>query len=182
MSARDGEIDKITIRRAREADLPVLIDFVVKLALHVAGGAPRTLNEQEGVRLKNYFAAALSDKDKLVIVAEESNTGVVGMGYIYIWRSHGIWEQSAEPEFKSGIIDDVWVEPACRKRGISRAMLRELVSFAERMGVHELILEYSASNREAEATWSNLGFKPTGVRAAASTASVKAALSKPNEQ
>nr|WP_323806883.1 hypothetical protein [Marinobacter gelidimuriae] len=33
------------------------------------------------------------------------------MGYIYVWHSQGIWEQAEALVYRSGIIDDVWVEP-----------------------------------------------------------------------
>jgi ribosomal protein S18 acetylase RimI-like enzyme len=59
---------------------------------------------------------------------------------------------------------------------VFRALLRELVAFAEAHHAHELILEYSASNRQARAAWTKMGFKTTGVRAAAFTSTVRAAL------
>lgn len=40
------------------------------------------------------------------------------------------------------------------------------------------MLEYSATNKEAEATWTRLGFKTTGVRAEAFTTTVKEKLAK----
>lgn len=55
-------------------------------------------------------------------------------------------------------------------------LLRSLVAFAESRGAYELILEYSASNKEAKAAWTRLGFKTIGVRAAAFTNSVQEAL------
>jgi len=165
------------IRKARKADLPVLVDFMIKLAVHVAGGEPQTLKKAERKKLKDLLASALKDEHKLVVVAETPDDGLVGMGDIYIWRSQAIWEQLGDLEFRSGIIDDIWVEPEFRKLGIFRAMLRELVAFAEKHKVQELILEYSVANKEAEATWRKLGFKPTGVRAAAFTETVKKTLS-----
>jgi ribosomal protein S18 acetylase RimI-like enzyme len=181
MAPRNNDSGGIIIRQARKADLSVLVDFLVKLAVHVAGGTPQTLKKTERKRLRDLLTSALVDENKLVIVAEVPDNGLVGMGYIYIWRSQGIWEQLGDVEFKSGVIDDIWVEPDYRKLGIFHAMLDELVSFAEDRRVHELILEYSLSNKEAEATWSKLGFKPTGVRAAAFTATVRKVLSDRNE-
>jgi len=177
MAVENDNLDRIIIRNARKADLPVLVDFLAKLAVHVAGEIHHTLKKVERKRLRDLLGSALSDEDKLVIVAEDPDSGLVGMGYLYIWTGQGIWEQFGDVEFKSGIIDDIWVEPEYRKLGILRAMLRELVSFAIDRGVQELILEYSTSNKEAEATWNKLGFRPTGVRAAAYTETVRAALS-----
>jgi len=70
----------------------------------------------------------------------------------------------------------VWVEPEYRSLGIFKALLRALVTFAENHHVYELILEYAASNEQAKAAWTKLGFKTTGVRAAAFTSTVKQAL------
>lgn len=164
------------IREAREEDLPEMVGFLTKLALHVSGTPPHELKESEHKRLLRTLHSSLDDPNRQLLVAESHSAGLVGMGYVGIWRSHGIWQQSGEDEFKSGIIDDVWVEPEFRKLGIFKALLRELVAFAEQHHASELILEYSASNREARAAWTRLGFKTTGVRAAAFISTVKQAL------
>lgn len=164
------------IREAAEADLHVLVEFLVKLALHVSGAAPQVLKEKEHKRLFDVLSAALREDNKQLLVADHPKAGLVGMGYVYVWRSQGIWEQTEPVEFRSGIIDDVWVEPEFRSRGVFKALLRELVAFAEKHNAHELILEYSASNKQAKAAWTKMGFKTTGVRASAYTATVKAAL------
>lgn len=164
------------IREAVEADLPVLVEFLVKLALHVSGAAPQTLKEEEHQRLLSVLRSALLEDNKQLYVADHPEAGLVGMGYVYVWRSQGIWEQAEATELRSGIIDDVWVEPEFRSLGIFKALLKSLVAFAERHNAHELILEYSATNKQAKAVWTRMGFKTTGVRAAAYTATVRAAL------
>lgn len=164
------------IREAREEDLPEMVGFLTKLALHVAGAPPHDLKESEHKRLLRTLHSSLDDPNKRLLVAESKNAGLVGMGYVYIWRSQGIWEQSEAIEFKSGVIDDIWVEPEFRGVGIFRALLRDLVTFAEQHHASELILEYADSNKEAKAAWTKLGFKTTGVRAAAFTSVVKQAL------
>ncbi|MAY37095.1 MAG: GNAT family N-acetyltransferase [Spongiibacteraceae bacterium] len=176
MAAETYNRDDLIIRKAGEDDLPALVDFQVKLALHVAGPPAQKLKKKERKRLLEILAAALIDNDKLLVVAELPNAGLVGMAYLYIWRSQGIWEQAGDHVFKSGIIDDIWVEPDFRKLGIFSAMLTQLIAFAEKRGVPELILEYAISNKEADATWKRLGFQVTGVRAAAFTSVVKEKL------
>lgn len=179
MTVNKDSAAKFTIRKAVQDDLPVLVDFLAKLALHVAGEPPHTtLKKAERSRLMTVLRSSLSDPNKLLIVAEAGNARLVGMGYLYVWRNQGIWEQAEEVEFKSGIIDDVWVEPDFRKLGVFSAILRELVAFAESHDIDELILEYAVSNEEAAATWTKLGFKPTGIRAAAFTTVVQDALAK----
>lgn len=165
-----------SIRKAEPKDLKVLVEFLAKLTLHVAGGPPQALKTEEQNRLVAVLRASLSDPNKQLVVAETANARLVGMGYLYVWRTQGIWEQAEAVEFKSGIIDDVWVEPDFRKLGVFSAILKELVAFAQSHDVYELILEYAVSNKEAAATWAKLGFKPTGIRAAAFTTVVQDAL------
>ncbi len=178
MAIQQDNTDNFFIRKAVEADLPVLVDFLAKLALHVAGAPTLKLKKNERSRLMNVMRASLADPDKLIIVAAASDDIPVGMGYLYISRNQGIWEQAEETESKSAFIDDVWVEPDYRNQGIFRKIIHELVEFAENHDVHELILEYALSNKEAEAVWTRLGFKPTGVRAAAFTQTVQQVLAK----
>ena len=153
-----------------------MVGFLAKLALHVSGAPPHDLKESERKRLLRTLHSSLDDPNRLLLVAESKNSGLAGMGYVYIWRGQGIWEQSDPTEFKTGVIDDIWVEPEFRGLGILKALLRDLVTFAEQHHASELILEYAASNREAKAAWTKLGFKTTGVRAAAFTSVVKQAL------
>lgn len=166
----------VRIRDAAEADLPTLVGYMAKLALHVSGEPPQTLKKSERERLHQALRGALSDSQKRVLVATTPRGRRIGMGTISIWRNPGIWEQAGDVEDLNGVIDDVWVEPDYRGRGVFQALLRELLAFAEQRGVDELMLEYSASNAEATAVWARLGFKPTGIRAAAFTSAVRAKL------
>jgi len=178
MSTVQDDTDKFFIHKAVEADLPELVDFLAKLALHVAGAPSLNLKKKERSRLMNVMRDSLSDPDKLIIVAAAPDDSPIGMGYLYISRNQGIWEQAEETESKSAFIDDVWVEPDFRNMGIFSAIIRELVEFAELNDVHELFLEYALSNTEAAAVWTRLGFNPTGVRAAAFTKTVQGLLTK----
>ncbi|MEX2320095.1 MAG: GNAT family N-acetyltransferase, partial [Saccharospirillum sp.] len=118
----------------------------------------------------------LASPDKRIVVAEQPGEGLVGMGDVTVWSSQSIWEQATVSEYRSAILDDIWVEPEFRKAGIFKALLRSLVDFADQRGAHDLMLEYSSSNKEAKSAWTRLGFKTTGVRAAAFTHKVKDAL------
>lgn len=176
MTGTGAQRPSFVVREASEPDLPVLVEFLARLALHVSGDGPQTLKRNERQRLVAALRSALDDEDKRLFVAESPDAGLVGTGYVYVWRSQGIWEQVEPVEYRTGVIDDVWVEPEFRSRGVFRALLKRLVAFAESRNAHELTLEYSASNRQARAVWTKMGFKTTGVCAAAYTSTVKAAL------
>lgn len=176
MASKKTSADRYLVREAVEDDLTVLVEFLAKLALHVAGAPHHRLTSDERDRLLAVLRSSLTDGNKQIMVAEVPQVGLVGMGYIYISLDQGIWEQTSHVQYRTGFIDDVWVEPEFRKLGIFPDLLRRLVAFAESHGASELVLEYSATNREAKAAWTRLGFKTTGVRAAAFTSSVQEAL------
>jgi len=94
------------------------------------------------------------------------------MGDIALWHVDDMWKNPERIGVSYAVIDDLWVEPEARQFGISKAIVRDLVTFASENGINDLILEYATTNIEAEATWSRLGFKTTGVRAAAPVADV----------
>lgn len=176
MTGKRTQKPTFVIREATEDDLPLLVEFLAKLALHVAGSGPQTLKERERQRLMEVLRSALGDENKRLFVADSPEAGLVGMGYVYVYRSQGIWEQAEPVEYRTGVIDDVWVEPEFRSLGVFRALLKRLVAFAESHNAHELVLEYSATNKQARAVWTKMGFKTTGVCATARTSTVKANL------
>lgn len=167
----------ITIREATEDDVPVLVGFLVELGLHVSGGKRQTLSKKAKKRLQAFVREYLEHSDKFMVVACNAENKPVGMGNIQIWHNPNLWEEAEDLEQKSGFIDDLWVEPAFRKQGIMARMLDALIEFAEGHDIEELILEYAITNDEAAAVWERLGFTPTGVRATASTATVRQNLS-----
>jgi len=143
--------EQYLVREATGADIPVMVDFLVKLGLHVSGAPRQTLTQEAQSRLENFLHDYLEDTEKLLVVTCTGDGDVIGMGNIQIWRSPNLWEEAEHLDLTSGFIDDLWVEPAYRQKGILRRMLDVLVAFAESHGIAELVLEYSTSNREAAA-------------------------------
>lgn len=95
----------------------------------------------------------------LFLVAESSRSGLVGMGEIHLVDNPGLTPpQTAK-------INDVWVDPAHRRRGIARAMAETLLVFAQSRGIDTVWLDWVAGNNAAEALWRDLGFIPALVQA-----------------
>ncbi|MDZ7826137.1 MAG: GNAT family N-acetyltransferase [Gammaproteobacteria bacterium] len=169
---------RVTIEEAREADIPRVVDLLFHLDAHVSG-APRDVLKMtdEGERqLAAHLRTFLDNPYKLLLVARHPRAGVVGTADIALWKQAEVWETPERQGQWYGIIDDVWVEPDHRRQGLNRRMLRQLVVFARSHDVESLELEYSASNQEAARAWKRMGFRPVGVRAAASARDVLAGL------
>lgn len=166
------------IREPLPEEIPRLVELLLHMDAHVSG-APREILQMtaEGERdIHRHFRSYIDNPYKLILVACTARGQIVAMGDIALWQHAEVWETPQRRGQWYGIIDDLWVEPRYRRRGITRRLVAGLVEFAAGKGVHELVLEYSLANPEAEATWTHLGFRPTGVRAAATVAEVRSRL------
>ena len=59
-----------------------------------------------------------------------------------------------------GRIDDVWIEPACRRQKIATALFYKILEFFHESGIIHVTLEWVDGNEEAQAFWSQFGFRP----------------------
>lgn len=169
--------DDITVREAREADVPTLVRFLVKLDAHVSGIDPEVLElTREGERqIAERLHDFLGNRWKLLLVAERGGE-VVAMGDVALRYYTDLWRNPERRHMASAFIDDLWVEPGCRQSGVGKAILERLLEFTAAHDVHDLVLEYSITNEEASAAWQRLGFRPAGVRATASVSEVRRRL------
>jgi len=171
-------VRKVSITEAREEDIPQLVELLFHLDAHVSG-APRDALKMtsEGEReLANHLRSFLTNAYKRLVVARAARRKIVGMADIALWKQAEVWETPERQGQWYAVIDDVWVEPDYRQQGLSRRMVAELLAFARDRGVDAVQLEYSASNSEAARAWERMGFRPTGIRAAASASDVLARL------
>lgn len=174
---------KIKIRTAKDGDIPALIDFLIKLDAHVAGVAPEVLalTATGQAQLQERVQSFLDEPGKRLVVAVGADNTPVAMGNIHIWEPSDAWLNPERQGLRAAFIDDIWVEPDHRASGIARRIVAALIDFAEREGVNEVSLDYALHNPEAEAFWSRLGFRPTGVRASAPVTGVRERLERSGE-
>ena len=64
----------------------------------------------------------------------------------------------------SCFIDNIAVEPSCRRQGVGRALLKMAVLTADVMGTEFISLEVRESNYAAIALYRSLGFEQMGMR------------------
>lgn len=177
-SCHDACMERYVFRDAVVSDLPRLSELLIRMDAHVAG-TPRAQLEPtaEGRRDIESRLQSLIENPFVRFVVVETRAGrIVAMGNLQVWHYPDFWKNEERRGRVVGVIDDVWVEPRHRRRGINRRIVQELLEFADSHGVQELVLEYALTNREAEAAWTRLGFSPIGVRASATPAVLHAAL------
>lgn len=161
------------IRAATQADAKDLVRMRLALQAHVTRANPHlvAMTAQRAATLVNFYLGLLRDAKARVLVACDLETEhVIGMAVGRILR-----QQEFEPS-EIGRIDDVWVDPEQRRRGVCRAMVGQLLEFFERAKIEVLVLDYAVGNREAEQVWSRLGFQPVLTLANAGLGEVKRQL------
>ncbi len=166
------------LRDAIASDAARLVELLLRMDAHVAGVPRKTLRPTEaGLReIKRRVRGLIDNPHVRLVVAVDRRNTIVAMGDLAVWHHPEYWENPERRGRVVGVIDDFWVEPRHRRRGLSRSIINELLEFAAERGVRELSLEYALTNEEAAGVWSQLGFQPTGVTATANLTEVLARL------
>jgi ribosomal protein S18 acetylase RimI-like enzyme len=143
------------IRIATEKDIESIVAMRLRLQKHMAesNSSAWQMSTKKIAGLPMLYRSALKDQHSRLVVAEEEESGaVLGMGLGRISKH----EEHVPNE--SGTIDDIWVEPSYRHKGLCKKIVAELVAFFESNGIDTMVLSYVNGNLEAEAVWRRLGF------------------------
>lgn len=147
-----------SIRQAVKEDIPVLIEMKLKLLKHMDENNKDLwgLKRLAITNLVPYYEQQIINPDVCLMVAcDDSSGALIGMSLGKV-KYHEEYLTG-----RSGRIDDVWVEPSFRLHGICEVMFSHLIGYFREKGIHNLVLEYAIYNKEAEITWTRLGFKPS---------------------
>jgi ribosomal protein S18 acetylase RimI-like enzyme len=103
------------------------------------------------------YAAALDDRDALLVVAEDG-AEIVGMAAGHVVRPSTFSDQPAVE------LSNVYVRPEHRRKGVARALTSAVARFARDRGVPRITLRTFAQNDGALEAWRRLGFEPRAVQ------------------
>ena len=149
-------------RSAVVADLESLVDMRHRLQSHMKVSAPALFDLAPGwrARKRSFYRACLEEPDRrLVVLCDTGEETILGMGLGSVVENPDL-----EPA-RFGAIDDVWVEPQWRRRGLGSKIVADLFRFLDRRGVDRLTLSFAIGNVEAESFWTRMGFQPALVMA-----------------
>jgi GNAT superfamily N-acetyltransferase len=95
--------------------------------------------------------------DSVVILAIDSASGD-GLGFVQLYPSF-----SSVAARRIWILNDLFVAPAARRRGVGRALLAAARDFGVSNGAKRLVLQTAATNREARALYESFGYRQDDV-------------------
>ncbi|MBC8231543.1 GNAT family N-acetyltransferase [bacterium] len=137
-------ITNYTIRRATLDDLPVIVDWNIRLARETENMRLDRDTITRGVR------AALSDENKALYFVAEIDGQLVGMLMITYewsdWRNGNIWW-----------IQSLYVTPELRRRGVFHALYQHVHNLAQSNNVKGLRLYVEQTNTIAQTTYEHVG-------------------------
>ena len=132
----------------RRADLPDLEKLVPLFdAYRVFYG--RSTDSQLARR---FLRDRLSAGDSIVLIAEDS--GGVAMGFVQLYPSF-----SSVRAARIYVLNDLFVSPSARGRGVGRSLLERAVGVAREAGAVRLKLSTAITNLRARRLYESLGWK-----------------------
>lgn len=148
----------ITIRPAISADAPVLGGFGNRLtALHHEFDPRRFIAPTSGTASAygSFLGSQVDRPDGVLLVAEVEGT-LAG----YVWGGvEGIDYMSLRGP--AGVVYDLFVDPARRRQGIGRLLLRASLCSLKALKAERVVLSTAHRNAAAQALFSSEGFRPT---------------------
>ena len=139
-----GSLDNGEMRRATPDDIPLLVGLMAEF--YAEGGY-----ELNPVRAAEAFAAILAD-ERLgyvwIIRAEHQDVGHIVLTLRYAMEYGGL----------IACLDDLFVRPDWRNKGLSTVALVEVRKFCEGHGIRALTVEVGHNNGPAQTVYRRVGF------------------------
>jgi phosphinothricin acetyltransferase len=145
-----NSMSSITVRKATEHDLPVLLEIYN----HVVRTSPATFDlvEQTLEQRKKWFQKY--DEQHPLLVAVE-NGSVVGYASLGTFREKPAYNQTAE--------SSVYVHHDHHGKGIGGLLMTKLIAAAKELGYHALVAGITGGNESSAQLHVKFGFQPVGV-------------------
>ena len=157
-----------SIRRARTSDLTDLKRMRIALQDLLAGRDPRVwrLSPELIDTLEEFYARIMEKDENRVFVAAGPDGRPVGMLLVRILDNPNL---NPRP---FGRIDDAWVDPEWRERGVMTGLTRTAAEFLARHRVSMVMLDWANNNPPSGTCWQRLGFEPLMTMGFASPADI----------
>lgn len=154
-----------TIRRATVADVPAVLPMVAAIvAQHEAWDPDRYATLPDVLdRYERWLPARAQDDRGVFLVAQtpappSDPPTLVGFLVATIDPNIPIYTLK-----EYAFIQDLWVEPAHRRRGIARALVQIAIDHLRAQGITQIRLETAAPNDPARRLFESLGFRTSTI-------------------
>lgn len=146
----------ITIRQAREEDLPQLL--ALYRSYHqglLSCGMNYDLNDEA---LPRVLQTRIRSRLILTAVAEDAGGALLGFVFCSILRLSP--EYLCQGAASVGFLNDLYVSPAARRQGLARRLTAFAETWLQENGINVMQLQILPGNAAAQAYWASHGMTP----------------------
>jgi len=137
----------ISIRLAKEADLPAMLDIYNDIILHTTAVYDY---EPHTAEMRKQWFEAKKEQGFPVFVAEENDI-IVGFSSIGPFRAWAAYKFTVE--------NSVYVKSDCRGKGIGKLLIPPLIEAAKEIGMHAIVAGIDATNEASIQLHKSFGFE-----------------------
>ena len=102
-------------------------------------------------KARAFLAERIEKEESVIFAAEDGNGALLGFTQLYPLFSsiaaRRVW-----------LLNDLYVAPEARRRGVARALMNATRAFGEKTGVRGIALETGIDNTQAQALYEDLGY------------------------
>lgn len=143
----------ITVRPAREGDIPAILDLLVQVNMVHHGIRPDLFRGHAVKFSAGDLALLLQDPTSPVFLAEDESGVVLGHCFCQL-------QQRTDPIFtdvRTLYIDDICVDEAARGTGVGRTLYDHAINYARQSGCYNVTLNVWVGNEAALAFYRHQG-------------------------
>jgi GNAT superfamily N-acetyltransferase len=150
-------VSEVLIRRAKRSELGAVARMAAALVREHHARDPQRFMLVEPVEegYRNWLDREIVRRGAVILVAEEE---VDIVGYAYGTLEGRNWSELLDA---CGKLNDVYVKPAARRRGIARQLIESMLIELESLGAPRVVLSAADGNRAAEQLFASVGFRRT---------------------
>jgi GNAT superfamily N-acetyltransferase len=138
-------MEPLSIDRARPSDQDAVVALLAaQMAEH------RVRSETE--KLSQVFRRILADEQSGFVLVARLHSEIVAVAYVATILS-------VEHGGRAGWLEELYVTPKQRKRGIGSALVNSVIKLVSELGLVALDLEVDADHQRAESLYARLGFR-----------------------
>lgn len=101
---------------------------------------------------RSFIAARMQNGESVTFLARDADTAAAS-GFVQLYPSF-----SSVSVARIWILNDLYVAPDARRRGVAHALMERARAFAKDTGASRLVLETAEDNRRAQALYESLGY------------------------
>jgi ribosomal protein S18 acetylase RimI-like enzyme len=145
------------VRTAVPEDLPRVSELAAQLVRQHHSLDPQRFMLVEPIAegYGRFLGGELHREEAIVLVAEEDSSI---LGYAYATLEPRNWNDLLDA---AGKLNDIFVDPATRRRGVGRALALAVIEALHQRGAPRLVLMTAWKNPDAHGFFESLGFRRT---------------------